>query len=217
MDSNRQSTNLIELKNFCRIYSREVMETSVRAILLLIATAVLSLVVLYFYGLFWHLFHMTYSGKKFIMLHPEANSVISNIVNNDLIEMSIHTTFSAFTICIIICAICRIAYITRYLYYPQNIIAKLLFWGLPLTVVVSMYINDQINLEHWSYALPVTIVPTLCVFTYCFKFTETLLPEFGDVIVIIFQRILKNFSQQLPPRNDEEKLNFRMAEICIFE
>jgi len=197
MDDNNQSPALIRLKNCCRIYSREVFETAIRTILLLISTVVLSLVVLYFYSLLWHLFRMTYSGQKFMMLHPEAIRVVSNIMDTDLIDMSIQTTFTAFTICIIICAICRLSYITRYLYDPSNAIAKLLFWGLPLTVVVSVYINDQLDFEHWSCTLPVTIVPTLCVFTYCFKFSQALLPEFGDVVVKIFQT-LKDFFY-LPP------------------
>jgi hypothetical protein len=65
--------------------------------------------------------------------------------------------------------------------------AKLLFWGVPLTAVVSIYVKDQIEFAHWSYAMPITVVPTLCVFTYCFKFAEALLPEFGDIVVKIFQ------------------------------
>jgi hypothetical protein len=69
---------------------------------------------------------------------------------------------------------------------------------MPLTAVVSIYINTQIQLAHWSYTLPLTIIPTLCVFTYCFKFTETLLPEFGDMIMNIFQG-LKDFSMLPPP------------------
>jgi len=201
MDDNHQNTILFRLKKFCRLYCREVWETSIRAILLLISTAVLSLVVLYFYSILWHIFRMTYSGVKFIELHPEADSVISNIVNNDLIEISIHTTFSAFTICIIICSICRLSYITRYFYYPFDIIAKLFFWGLPLSLVVSMYINDQFQFEHWLYTLPVTIVPTLCVFTYCFKFSEILLPEIGDVIAKIFHGLKVFFSLQ--PTGDD--------------
>jgi hypothetical protein len=144
---------------------------------------------------------MTYSGKKFIILHPEATSVISNILNNDIIEHSIHSTFSAFTICLIICAICQVTYIARYLYNPQSILVKLWFWGMPLTAVVSIYINAQIQLAHWSYTMPLTIVPTLCVFTYCFKFTDTLLPEFGDIIMKISQG-LKDFSALPPTGND---------------
>ena len=143
--------------------------------------------------------HDLHSGKKFSLLHPKATGVISNIVNNDLIELSIHTTFSAFAICLIISAICQVSYITRFLYYPRSIITKLLFWGIPLSAVVSMYINDQIELAHWSYTMPI-IVPTLCVFMYCFKFTEALLPEFGAVINKIFQG-LKDFFSPTPTRN----------------
>jgi hypothetical protein len=201
VEYNNLSAALIRLKNFCRAYFREVLEISIRSVLLLISTAVLSLVVLYFYSILWHIFRFTYSGKKFIMLHPEATIVISNIVKIDIIEHSIHTTFSAFTICLIICAICQVTYITRYLYYSQNILVKLLFWGMPLTAVVSIYINAQIQLAHWSYTMPLTIIPTLCVFTYCFKFTETLLPEFGAMIMKIFQG-LKDFSA-LPPTGDD--------------
>lgn len=194
MDNNNRNTTSIRLKNFCRVYSREVMEISIRSILLLISTAVLSLLVLYFYSILWHIFCLTYSGKKFIVLHPETNNVISNIMKNDLIEISIHTTFSAFTICFIICAICQVSYITRYLYYTQNIISKILCWGIPFAIVVSMCIGDTFDLAHWSYTIPLTIVPTLCVFTYCFKFTKALLPEFGDVIVKIFQGVKIFFS-----------------------
>lgn len=201
MDYKNQNSTLIRLKKSCWFYYREIMETSIRAILLLIATAVLNLVVLYFCSLVWHLLRTTYSGKRFIMLHPEANHAISNIMDNDLIEMSIQTTFSAFAVCIIICAICQVSYITRYLYDPRHMITKLLFWGLPLTLVVSLYINDQFDFEHWTCALPLTIVPTLCVFTYCFKFSQTLLPEFGDVMVQVF-RALKFFFSLQPRRQD---------------
>ncbi|CAB1055584.1 hypothetical protein D1BOALGB6SA_317 [Olavius sp. associated proteobacterium Delta 1] len=194
MGYNNQSSIFVKLNEFSRDYFRDVVETSIRAILLLISTAVLSLLVLYFYSILWHIIRMTYSGKKFSMLHPKATGVISNIVNNDLIELSIHTTFSAFAICLIIGAICQVSYITRFLYYPRSMIAKLLFWGMPLTTVVSMYLNDQLKFEHWSYTIPITIVPTLCVFTYCFKFNETLLPEFGDVIMKIFHGLKVFFS-----------------------
>jgi hypothetical protein len=187
MEYNLPSPPLIRLKKFCCNYFREIKEIAIRAILLLVSTTVLSLIVLYFYSILWHIFRMTYRGKKFIMLHPKVANVISQMVNNDLIEISVHTTFSAFSICLIFGAICRVSYITLYFYYSQSIIAKLLFWGVPLTAVVSMYVKDQIEFAHWSHAMPITIVPTLCVFTYCFKFAEVLLPEFGDIVVKIFQ------------------------------
>jgi hypothetical protein len=110
--------------------------------------------------------------------------------------MSIHITFTAFSICFVIGALCQVSHITRYLYNPRKTIARLLFWGMPLTVVLSIYINDQFDFEHWSYTLPLTIVPTLCVFPYCFKFSETLLPEIGDVMLKIFHALKDFFSLQ---------------------
>ena len=193
------TTAIIRLKKICRNYFREVLEISIRAVLLLISTVVLSLIVLYFYNILWHIFGMTYSGKKFIMLHPVAMNMVSKIMSSDLFEVSIDTTFSSFTICLIISAICQVSHIARYLYLPQSIIVKILFWGMPLTAVVSMYINDQIKFAHWSYTIPLTIVPTLCVFTYCFSFSEALLPELGAVIVNIFHG-LKDFFSLAPHR-----------------
>lgn len=182
------------LKKFCRGYFRNVMEIAIRSILLLIGTSVLNLIVLYFYNILWHIYRITYSGKKFILTHPKFTQLVSSLLNNDIIEIAIDTTFSAFTICIIICAICQVLHITRYLFNPQNSIIKLLFWGLPLTAAVSMYVNDIHEFEHWAYTFPITTVPTLCVFTYCFKFTEDLLPEIGDVLLKIFLSLKRIFS-----------------------
>ena len=192
------------IKKFCRDYIREFKDTVFQAVLLLICTAILNLIVLNFYRMLWSVFNMTYSGRRYIMLHPEASSVISKMMNNDLVEISINTTFSAFTICLIISAICRLSYLARYLYASQSIIPKILFWGGPLTVFVSWYFNDQIQLAHWSYTIAVTIVPTLCVFTYCFKFTEALLPELGDIFAVIFNGLKRFF---LPPSPRERSTN----------
>ena len=198
MENNAQSSKLTRLKKFCRSYYRDVVEISIRATLLLICTVVLNLIVLFFYRILWHIFRMTYSGKRFIMLHPEANNLVSNIVNNDLIEISIQTTFSAFIICLIIGAVCRITYIKRYLYHSLGALPRLVYWGGPLTVLVSWYLNEELKFAHWSYTLPITFLPTLCVFSYCFKFSETLLPEIGDVIVKIISSLKSFFSLTTP-------------------
>jgi cbb3-type cytochrome oxidase subunit 3 len=185
MQLDKLDAAVAEFKKFCRNYFRNVMEITIRAILLLIGTAVLNLIVLYFYNVLWHIYRMTYSGKRFIVNHPKFTQLATSLLSNDIIETAVETTFSAFTICILVCAICQVFHITRYLFNPQNSIIKLLFWGLPLTAAVSMYINDLHEFEHWAYTFPITIVPTLCVFTYCFEFTENLLPEIGSVLLKI--------------------------------
>lgn len=113
--------------------------------------------------------------------------------------MAVGTTFPAFIICIIICATCPVFHITRCLLNSQNNIIKLFFWGMPLTAVVSMYINGIHEFEHWAYTLPITIVPTLCVFTYCFKYIEALLPEIGNLLLRIFFILKRIFSLNTYP------------------
>jgi len=149
---------------------------------------------MHFYNILWHIYRLTYLGRKFVVNQPKLTQMISTIFNNEIIDITVETTFSAFSICIIICAVCRVFHITRYLFNPHNSIIKLLFWGLPLTAVVSMYINDILEFEHWTYTVPLTLIPTLCVFTYCFKFTEDLLPEIGDVLLKIFLSIKALFT-----------------------
>jgi len=187
MDHNNQGTTFTRLKNSCHSYARELMEVSVRSILLLIFTAVLSAVVIFFYEVLWQIYQQTYKGQKFIMLYPEIHAYISNFMKKDLIEAAIQTTVAAFTISLAIAAVCQTAYISRYLYIPLGLFTRILFWGMPLTVIVSMHINDRLGFTHWSHTIPLAIVPTLCVFTNCFKFTNALLPEIGDVIVKTFQ------------------------------
>ena len=49
------------------------------------------------------------------------------------------------------------------------------------------YIGRQFVALHPQQAKMISaIVPTLCVFTYCFKFSERLLPEIADVVRAIF-------------------------------
>jgi len=187
MDDNNPGTTFTRLKKSCHSYARELMEISVRSILLLIFTAVLSAVVIFFYEVLWQIYQQTYNGQKFMMLYPEIHAYILNFLKKDLIEVAIQTTVAAFKISIVIAAVCQTAYISRYLFIPLGLFTRILFWGMPLTIIVSMHINDRFGFGHWSYSIPLAIVPTLCVFMNCFKFTKALLPEIGDVIVKTIQ------------------------------
>ncbi|CAB1084961.1 hypothetical protein D1AOALGA4SA_12459 [Olavius algarvensis Delta 1 endosymbiont] len=187
MDDNNPSTTFARLKKSCHSYARELMEISVRSILLLIFTAILSAVVIFFYEILWQIYQQTYKGQQFIMLYPETHEFILNFLKKDLIEVAIQVTVAAFTISIAVAAVCQTAYISRYLFIPLGLFTRILFWGIPLTIIVSMHLYDRFGFDHWSYSIPLAIVPTLCVFMNCFKFTKALLPEIGDVIANTFQ------------------------------
>ncbi len=65
----------------------------------------------------------------------------------------------------IISGLGRFFYIWRFFYDPRGLIGKLALWGLPLTAIVSIFMNDQLGFKNWAAVIPITIVPTLCVFT----------------------------------------------------
>ena len=181
-----QSETFLQLKKTILHYGSILVDITIRAILLVSCTAVLNTVVLYFYNILWHIYRLTYIGKQFVILHPKQTQLISSLVGHDIARLSAHTTLAAFAICMIISALCQVFYISRFFFDPRGLIGKFALWGLTLTAVVSIYINDQLGFKNWAAVISITIVPTLCVFTYSFKFSARLLPEIGDVIKTIF-------------------------------
>ncbi len=182
-----QNETFLKLKKCCCDYCRNLVDITTRAILLVVCTAVLNMLVLYFYNILWHIYRLTHIGRQFVILHPGPTQMLSAILGDNIAGLSMHATLAAFTICMTTSALCQVFYFSRFFYQSRRSIGKLALWGLPLTAVVSMYVNIQHGFNHWAAVIPVTIVPTLCVFTYSFKFSARLLPEIGDVITSIFR------------------------------
>ena len=59
---------------------------------------------------------------------------------------------------------------------------KIILWGLPLAAIVAIHIQDAFGIQQLGLAYVVALVPTLCLFSGCFKFTYELLPEIGTLI-----------------------------------
>jgi len=176
----------LRLKKSSLIYGRNLVDIAARAILLVICTAVLNLLVLYFYNILWHIYRLTYIGRQFVVQQPKPTQMITAILSNDIISLSLNATLAAFVICMLISALCQVFYLSRFFYQSQGKFGKLVLWGLPLTAVVSIYTDNHHGFNSWTAIIPITIVPTLCIFTYCFKYSERLLPEIGDMLRAIY-------------------------------
>ena len=153
----------------------------------MICTTILNIIVLYFYNILWHLYRLTYIGRQFVNLQPQQAQMITAIIGQNIASLSLYTTLTAFVICMIVSAGCQVFYLSRFLYQSRGKIGKLILWGLPLTALVSVYANNRLRFDSWMSVIPIAIVPTLCVFTYCFKFSQDLLPEVGDVIGMLLR------------------------------
>ena len=166
----------------------------IRALLLLFITASVSIGLLYFCKILWYTYISTPVGQQFVTMSARTSQGIFDILRIDFVSLSIKVTIAAFTICMLISAICQVLYIARYLYLPKSFFGKIAIWGLPLAAAVATCIQHIFGFEDWSTAYAVAFVPTLCVFAGCFKFTRELLPEIGDLIrkvALISNKIIK--------------------------
>ena len=66
-----QNEKFFQLKKTCFKYGSTLVDITIRAVLLVAGTAVLNIIVLYFYNILWHIYRLTYIGKQFVILHPK--------------------------------------------------------------------------------------------------------------------------------------------------
>ncbi len=123
-------------------------------------------------------------GEKFISLYSERAETIFELSKLNLVYFSIEVTLSAFLICFVIGVICRFFHISHYLYLSQGLFGKLVYWGVPLTGAVSYYIKNKYGFSDWQVTGFIAMIPTYLMFTSCFKYSQKLIPEAGDVLKI---------------------------------
>ncbi len=185
-------------KNLYYNYVANFLDIMIQAILLVLITIILCIVFLYVCKMSWHVYISTPLGKKFLELYAVSAQSIVYVLNRELILFSIQLTLEAFTICLAISAICQVSHITRYFYLPRGFIGKIVLWGLPLTAIVAIHIQLVFGVKQFGLTYVVALVPTLCVFSGCFKFTYELLPEIGTLIEKSLQIITKTIQAKFP-------------------
>lgn len=150
--------------------------------MLVIITIGINIVLLYLCKIIWYTYMATPIGKQYMVFFAGRSQAVTYILSNNLVIFSIRLTLSAFTTCLLVGAVCQVLHITRYLYMSRGFFGRIVFWGLPLTAVAAYCAQFAFEIEFWPTAVILFFVPTLCVFTGCFKYTTELLPEIEDVI-----------------------------------
>ena len=174
--------NIFTRRNPFYKYLANFLDVIIQAGLLVLATTIICIVFMYMCKMTWSVYIATPVGKKFLNMFPVKAQNIVDILNRELIFFSIQLTLKAFIICLVTSALCQVFHIARYLYQPRGFVMKVILWGLPLTALVAIHIQDAFGLKQLGPAYVVALVPTLCVFSGCFKFTYELLPEIGALI-----------------------------------
>jgi len=190
--------NIFTRRNPFYKYLANFLDVMIQAGLLVLATTIICIVFMYMCKMTWSVYIATAVGKKFLNMFPVKAQNIVDILSRELIFFAIQLTFKAFIICLVISALCQVFHIARYLYLPRGFVMKIILWGLPLTAIVAIHIQDAFGLQQPGLAYVVALVPTLCIFSGCFKFTYELLPEIGTLIAKTIQIATQAIQTRFP-------------------
>ena len=169
-------------KNIYVNYGHKVWNETVIILLLLLTTAIITAGFFYICKLLWHAYVLTPVGKQYAAVFTENSQVIFKILSSNCISFSIELTLQTFYICFTICAVCQFFSLARLFYLPREFFGRLFFWGFPMAVVVALYLHQIYEFAEWKMALFLSVIPTLIMFTGCFRFTGLLVPELSNII-----------------------------------
>ncbi len=163
------------------LYLKTLANILIELTFLSIVSFVLCAALLYVGDMFWFLYLETPMGQKFVASFQDQAGSIIEIFSFDILRFSIDLTVSALLVCIAVSCCSRLLHISRHLYLSGGFFSKLFFWGFPLTALVTLHICNSYGFEDYRIVGLFAAVPTFCLFMSCFKYSDQLLPEFGDL------------------------------------
>lgn len=169
------------LQHQVSVYLHRLLSVITDAAILLGVTIAGYAATLYACKVLWHLYLSTHVGKQFALYFPHAAKSTANLLQMDLISLSIEISIYSFVICIAIGAIFRFLYLARYVYEQFGALGRIAVCGLPLAAVIATYVQPLYGIPEWSTAFVVVLVPALSVFSRCFTYAAKLLPELGEI------------------------------------
>ena len=182
------------LRNATGAYFRSIVDFAFEGVLLVVAAALLSIAVYVLCKFAWYSYLVTPVGRLYPFYFPERAQIINAVLGQDLFLFPVVLTGIALILGLLAGAVCRLLHITRYAYTSRGLLGRIVLLALPLSAVAAVFTQAAFAVPHWSAAYGATLLPTLLVFSFCFKSTGFLLPEIGMV-----SSLWKN-DRQVPPQ-----------------
>lgn len=183
-------------------YLKTLQDVAQEALLLVIITFAITTVVFFLAKMMWQTYLLTYVGKQFASMNPEQVKTFSAMASLNTLEAAGMSTLVAFCTCFGISIVSQFLHIARRLYYSRGFFGKALLWGLPLSMVVAICMQAYFKTAQWQVSLFLSVLPTLCVFSYCFNFSQKLIPEFGTVLDTVFTVVKRGLRKLLKGQNE---------------
>ncbi len=187
-------TNILVRRNPYVRYLLNGLDIIVQAVLLLLTTFCLCLFLLFMMKIAWKTFVYSPVGEKFLQLQIVSVESLTDVFSRSLPHFSLQVTLEAFTICLIAGAFCRITHVARYLYHPQGMFGRFVFLALPLSALAGVHFQRTFGFTEFGLSCLMALIPTVCLFSGCFKFAEELLPETGSVLHTVKEAIARRIA-----------------------
>jgi len=163
-------------------YLKNLLGKAIEIILLLAFIIIAYTCLLYFAKYLWFLFSATDVGQTYAKIYEESYRLTNDILHRNFISLAVNLTLTSFVICLMVAAIYKFLHIIRYCYSDRGLPGRFLLAGLPLSFIVAFYLNYIGDFIPLDTALSVALVPTLCLFTACFRLAEEFVPGLADII-----------------------------------
>lgn len=139
----------------------------------------------------WNTYLYTNIGQNYSVLNPESVQIVSDIFSPQVGILSITITFYSFTVCSCVGVIFQFFHIIRNAYSPRSIIEQLLIFGLPISFVVAFLLYQLHIAPSIIVGFVWAVFPTLSLFANCFRLSECLIPEIGEILFAIVSQSKK--------------------------
>lgn len=194
-------------------YAANLFESVLESAVFILVAAALNFILFNFVKMCWHTYRSTYIGKVFVDQFGNNYEGFIKILKGDLIGASLELALSAFIFCLILSCIFQLFYMARFFHGTGSFLFKLIYWGLPLTVIVSYYYYSRpgFEFEYYRTAYILYSFSTICLFNLCFKISNKLIPELGALVngaksaVHALARTANSKSEDQPPEEADIK------------
>ena len=171
-------------------WSKKVADRLISCVIVFAIALVLEIGLLALGKMLWSLYTATAMGQYYIQRLPEQALVFSAIAQADPLTLGLDTTRVVLGVSLLVACAAQILHLIRYLYEPQGIIGRMLLWFIPCTGLAAWFISQRHPYPELLLAGTIAAVPTLCILASCLCLARTVLPEAGDLRVIIL--IIRN-------------------------
>lgn len=165
-------------------YAANLFESIIESAVFILVAAALNFILLNFVKMCWNTYRSTYIGKVFVDQFGDNYDGFIKILKGDLLGASLELALAAFIFCLILSCFFQLFYAARFFHGIGSFLYRLIYWGLPLTVIVSYYFysRPENDFEYYRTVYILYFFSTLCLFNLCFKISNKLIPELGAMI-----------------------------------